>query len=215
MFIFPESQQRHPTARCAHSNPPNSVRKQNFCPTICCMTSRNSTLRPKLEHKYFKFSAFHLFTSRFSDAPVCRPGLPPSYSVDRGEIADIRCETESNPPATGFRWKFNSLVGGVRELEANDDVNNAHEFKPQNENDYGTVLCWGLNSIGMQTEPCVFQVVPAGKPEPLTNCTVVNQTQHSFQVTCIEGYDGGHPQDFIAELYHAREKFSSNSISSR
>lgn len=135
--------------------------------------------------------------------------------MDRGETADIRCEVESNPPAHDFRWKFNTSVSEITELHVNDDVKNVFEFKPQSENDYGNVLCWGLNSIGMQTEPCVFQVVPAGKPEPLTNCTVVNQTQFSFQVSCIEGYDGGHSQDFIAELYFAREKFVTSSISSR
>lgn len=147
--------------------------------------------------------------------PVCRPGQPQAYSVDRGETADIRCEVESNPPAQNFRWKFNTSVSEITELHGNEDVQNVLEFKPQSENDYGTVLCWGSNSIGMQTEPCVFQVVPAGKPEPLTNCTVVNQTQYSFQVTCGEGYDGGFPQDFIAELYFAREKFVTTSISSR
>jgi neural cell adhesion molecule len=147
--------------------------------------------------------------------PVCRPGLPQTYSVDRGEVADIHCEVESNPPAHEFRWKFNTSSADITDLTAHGDVKNVFEFKPQSESDYGTVLCWGLNSIGMQTEPCVFQVVPAGKPEPLTNCTVVNQTQHSFQVTCIEGYDGGHQQDFIAELYFAREKFVTISISER
>lgn len=152
---------------------------------------------------------------RPSDVPVCRPGLPQTYSVDRGEIADIRCEVESNPPAHDFRWKFNTSVVDITELHVSNEMKSAYEFKPQNENDYGTVLCWGLNSIGMQTEPCVFQVVPAGKPEPLTNCTVVNQTQHSFQVTCVEGSDGGHTQDFIAELYFARDKFVAKSLSSR
>lgn len=169
---------------------------------------------------YTRTAEFKMFIPLFiydslSDAPVCRPGLPQSYSVDRGEIADIRCEVESNPPAHDFRWKFNSSVAGMNELHVNDDVRNALEFKPQSENDYGMVLCWGLNAIGMQTEPCMFQVVPAGKPEPLSNCTVVNQTQYSFHVTCVEGYDGGHPQDFIAELYFAREKFVTASISSR
>lgn len=159
---------------------------------------------------------FAISTKNVSDVPVCRPGLPQTYSVDRGEIANIRCEVESNPPAHDFRWKFNTSSSDIAELRAtHGDANNSFEFKPQSENDYGTVLCWGLNSIGMQTEPCVFQVVPAGKPEPLTNCTVVNQTQHSFQVTCVEGYDGGHQQDFIAELYQAREKFVTLSISSR
>lgn len=150
---------------------------------------------------------------------MCRPGLPQSYSVDRGEIANIKCEVESNPMAHDFRWKFNTSFADSVELHASTaddgDVKNILDFKPQSENDYGTVLCWGINSIGMQTEPCVFQVVPAGKPEPLTNCTVVNQTQFSFQVACVEGYDGGFPQDFIAELYLAREKFSSSAISSR
>jgi hypothetical protein len=155
------------------------------------------------------------FSPHISDVPVCRPGLPQTYSVDRGEIADIRCEVESNPAASDFRWKFNTSSADIAELPTHGEAKNSFEFKPQSENDYGTVLCWGLNSIGMQTEPCVFQVVPAGKPEPLTNCTVVNQTQHSFQVTCVEGYDGGHQQDFIAELYYAREKFVTTSISSR
>lgn len=136
--------------------------------------------------------------------------------MDRGEIADIKCEVESNPPAHEFKWKFNMSVSEITELTAsNEEVKNTLKFKPQSENDYGTVLCWGLNSIGMQTEPCVFQIVPAGKPEPLTNCTVVNQTQYSFQVICVEGDDGGYPQDFIAELYFAREKFVTTSISSR
>lgn len=136
--------------------------------------------------------------------------------MDRGEIANIKCEVESNPMAHDFRWKFNTSFADFIELHAeSDDVKNALDFKPQSENDYGTVLCWGINSIGMQTEPCVFQVVPAGKPEPLTNCSVVNQTQSSFQVACMEGYDGGFPQDFVAELYYAREKYITNSISSR
>ncbi|KAL7017506.1 hypothetical protein ACKWTF_010402 [Chironomus riparius] len=149
-------------------------------------------------------------------APICRPGLPQTYSVDRGEIANIKCEVESNPMAHDFRWKFNSSFADFTELQTSDDVKSILDFKPQSENDYmGTVLCWGINSIGMQTEPCVFQVVPAGKPEPLSNCTVVNQTQNSFQVLCVEGDDGGFPQDFVAELYYAREKYITNSISSR
>lgn len=143
--------------------------------------------------------------------------MPQTYSVDRGEIANIKCEVESNPMAHDFRWRFNTSFVDSTELfsSGTDDVKNVLDFKPQSENDYGTVLCWGINSIGMQTEPCVFQVVPAGKPEPLTNCSVVNQTQFSFQVTCVEGYDGGFPQDFIAELHLAREKFPVASISSR
>ncbi|CRL07921.1 CLUMA_CG020866, isoform A, partial [Clunio marinus] len=148
-------------------------------------------------------------------SPICRPGLPQTYNVDRGETATIQCEVESNPAAFDYRWKFNTTLVDFTDLHTSIDVKSFFRFKPQTENDYGTVLCWGINSIGMQTEPCLFQVVPAGKPEALTNCSVGNQTQFSFQVTCVEGEDGGYPQDFIAELYFAREKFVKTSISSR
>jgi hypothetical protein len=35
-------------------------------------------------------------------------------------------------------------------------------YTPKGERDYGTLACWGTNSIGKQMEPCLFQVVPAG-----------------------------------------------------
>lgn len=90
----------------------------------------------------------------------------------------------------------------------------------------------------MQTEPCVFNIMPAGKqkrearkkfstsltltsdrslhyfsfaiirtrlktgkPDPLSNCSILNQTFDVFQVVCSEGFDGGLPQEFIAEIY--------------
>lgn len=36
-------------------------------------------------------------------------------------------------------------------------------YKPQSERDYGTLSCRGTNTVGRQLEPCVFQIVPAGK----------------------------------------------------
>ncbi|EDS29380.1 conserved hypothetical protein [Culex quinquefasciatus] len=45
-------------------------------------------------------------------------------------------------------------------------------YTPKSERDYGTLACWGKNSIGKQLEPCLFQVVPAAKPSPLRNCTL-------------------------------------------
>lgn len=36
-------------------------------------------------------------------------------------------------------------------------------YVPKNERDFGTLACWAKNSIGKQTEPCLFQVVPAGE----------------------------------------------------
>lgn len=36
-------------------------------------------------------------------------------------------------------------------------------YTPKGERDYGTLACWGRNAIGKQSEPCLFQVVPAGE----------------------------------------------------
>ena len=57
--------------------------------------------------------------------------------------------------------------------------------------DYGNLLCWATNSVGKQVEPCMFHVIPAGKPDPVSNCTVINQMHSSFIVSCVPGFDGG------------------------
>lgn len=41
-----------------------------------------------------------------------------------------------------------------------------------------------------------------GKPSPVRNCTLANQTYTSVEVKCIAGYDGGLPQRFVLEVYH-------------
>ncbi len=64
----------------------------------------------------------------------------------------------------------------------------------QTEMDYGSLMCWATNAIGRQEEPCVFHLVPAGKPDPVHNCTVRNQTYNALFVACGRGFDGGLPQ---------------------
>lgn len=41
----------------------------------------------------------------------------------------------------------------------------------------------------------------SGKPDSLTNCTILNQTSDSIHIECIEGFDGGLIQDFLMEIY--------------
>ncbi|XP_022693155.1 uncharacterized protein LOC111262836 isoform X1 [Varroa jacobsoni] len=62
---------------------------------------------------------------------------------------------------------------------------------PRTEEDYGTVICWGRNSMGVQKEPCVFTLIPAGPPGPVHNCSVAKKSEDSITIQCHEGYDGG------------------------
>ena len=36
-------------------------------------------------------------------------------------------------------------------------------ISPHHELDYGTILCWAENQLGVQDEPCSFHIIPAGK----------------------------------------------------
>lgn len=38
-------------------------------------------------------------------------------------------------------------------------------YTPVTDQDFGTLSCWGVNEVGLQQNPCLFQVVLAGKLE--------------------------------------------------
>ncbi|XP_065079598.1 nephrin [Ochlerotatus camptorhynchus] len=148
-------------------------------------------------------------------APVCRPGLVTTYNVGRYEQSKISCELEANPTNVTFVWKHNTSVSEMLDIPSDhvtsERAKSIFRFKPISESDYGTLLCWGSNDIGTQTEPCVFSLIPAGKPDPLSNCTIMNQTFDILQIECIEGFDGGLQQEFLADVYliGGRHLFSS------
>ncbi len=79
-------------------------------------------------------------------------------------------------------------------------------------------MCWARNSAGDQLQPCIFQVLPAGEPDPVTDCRATSILSDAVQVSCIAGYDGGLPQQFQVEvtemssgfkIFNGTEKLSS------
>ena len=81
--------------------------------------------------------------------------------------------------------------------------------------DYGSLLCWASNSVGRQESPCIFHLVPAGKPDPVNNCSVNNQSHSSFHLNCQPGFDGGLPQTFIMEVRDMQDGFMVSNVSSQ
>lgn len=53
--------------------------------------------------------------------------------------------------------------------------------------------------IVKKTNRIIYQLL-LGRPFPLQNCSITNQSADSLQVDCIEGFDGGLPQSFMLEL---------------
>lgn len=122
----------------------------------------------------------------------------------------VRCQISADPSDVTFSWQFNNSgesfdVSPNRFATASSNISEL-EYTPKSQRDYGTLTCWAKNAIGRQMEPCIFQVVPAARPSPLTNCTLRTAHNHSaemVEVECRAGYDGGLPQKFVLEAYDA------------
>nr|XP_017021487.1 protein turtle homolog A isoform X1 [Drosophila kikkawai]XP_017021488.1 protein turtle homolog A isoform X1 [Drosophila kikkawai] len=142
-------------------------------------------------------------TLRIRYAPICATDHEELLGALKHETLPLKCEVDASPPADSFHWTFNSS-GEQTELPArlhsSETGMSRLNYTPSTDLDYGTISCWGKNSIGMQKSPCVFQIVAAGRPFPLQNCSVTNQSVDSLQVDCLEGFDGGLPQGFMLEL---------------
>ncbi|XP_076260413.1 sidestep IV transmembrane protein isoform X2 [Rhynchophorus ferrugineus] len=136
-------------------------------------------------------------------APVCIQEREEVYGALKQETVNLRCEVDANPPVATFHWTFNNSGDQTdvpSEKYTTEVTSSLLNYTPNTDLDYGTLLCYGENEIGRQKEPCIFQVVIAGRPSQLQNCSLLNQTSNSLQVECVEGYDGGLTQSFLMEV---------------
>nr|XP_033324105.1 nephrin-like [Megalopta genalis]XP_033324106.1 nephrin-like [Megalopta genalis] len=181
-----------------------SVTRSSAGKYVCAVTNDLNETRSEPLHFRVKF------------APVCKEDRIIVVGASRGESLDIACRVEADPPAHNFRWKFNNsgetleVAPGRFSMEKSSGVS-VLRYTPATELDYGTLSCWADNLVGTQARPCLFQLVAAGRPFPVRNCTLANQTSTSVEVKCVAGYDGGLPQKFILEVYHGDADFLSNS----
>lgn len=118
-----------------------------------------------------------------SDAPTCKYDRIMVVGASRGERVDIGCEVEADPPARSYRWKFNNSgetmdVEAVRFANTSNGTVSVLPYTPINELDYGSLSCWASNSVGHQVNPCVFQLVAAGK------CFIIHPSKFPRDHTC-------------------------------
>ena len=100
--------------------------------------------------------------------PHCQPGQQTAYGASRNEAVTVRCAVDAHPATDlSFRWMFNSTLS-VTEVPNSSistsgwQSNVTHRVYQNEQQDYGTLLCWARNAIGEQRDPCIFSIQPAG-----------------------------------------------------
>ncbi|KAK4884831.1 hypothetical protein RN001_001102 [Aquatica leii] len=152
------------------------------------------------------------FQLRVKFEPVCgESGGRKVLGAAKGEPLRIECKVDAEPAASLFRWIFNSTPGVSRELNefTAEPGSSVLTYTPSIAAHYGTLQCWGRNELGSQQTPCVYHIVPAGRPDPPNGCVVFNVTHHSVVVNCKKGFDGGLRQKFVLVIT-AAENLTAN-----
>ncbi|KZC06717.1 Neural cell adhesion molecule 2 [Dufourea novaeangliae] len=129
--------------------------------------------------------------------PVCKEGKSEVVvGALKQETVSLGCSVESHPAPLTFHWTFNNsgeLVevphsryshvpapGTPSVAESLKEYQQFHgsilNYTPATEMDYGTVACWASNQVGKQRTPCLFQVIAAGRPYALHNCSVTEMS---------------------------------------
>ncbi|KAF2364798.1 Immunoglobulin-like domain [Trinorchestia longiramus] len=153
-------------------------------------------------------------------APECMVDQPAVLAVGKGERVNISCRVASNPLRATFHWKLNgsertySKFSGISSVRG--QLVSHYSFLGTSDKDYGSLLCWANNSVGVQQKACVFTIIPAGTkkgppthqtaqaggpPSPPEGCEILNNTAENIEVACLQGFDGGVGQQFLAEIY--------------
>ncbi|CAH2045583.1 unnamed protein product, partial [Iphiclides podalirius] len=157
-----------------------------------------------------------IVTLRVQYAPVCSDVSPQIVGAALDEELHVRCSVHADPADVTFLWQFNNSGESFNVSPARFGVINGStselRYTPASERDYGALTCRGTNVVGRQLQPCIFQIVPAARPAPPRNCTVLasndsNWIEDTFKdeiedyivIRCVTGYDGGLPQLVVLE----------------
>ncbi|KAI5643453.1 immunoglobulin domain-containing protein [Phthorimaea operculella] len=140
-------------------------------------------------------------------APTCKSSQPVVMRAARGEIIEIECDLDANPKEPmSYHWWFNSSAHSKHELTTST-VNTAQNmqgtflYMVNTSADYGWVQCSGTNSVGRQSKPCLFHILPADKPSSVKACEITNVTYDSLTLNCTPGHDGGIRQAFLLQVF--------------
>ena len=83
-----------------------------------------------------------------------------------GVLICLTFQVAAHPSAVSFRWFFNNSEHQEWKDHADfsqSGLKSQIEFLPRTSKDYGNLYCIAENAIGVQSQPCSFQIVPTGE----------------------------------------------------
>ncbi|XP_015916656.2 neural cell adhesion molecule 2 [Parasteatoda tepidariorum] len=97
-------------------------------------------------------------------SPVCKFAEQQTYNIFQGEAINITCDVESLPRPSAFQWTLNNTLRSTVDLKRrHPKIFGALHYVPRYLGDFGTIMCWGKNDVGVQRIPCIFHLIPEGE----------------------------------------------------
>ena len=78
------------------------------------------------------------------------------------------------------------------------------DYIPRTPLDYGSLLCWASNSVGRQSQPCVFQLAPAPPPPRPAHCDLRHPAPGEAAVLC-QYEDTTTNLSFVLEVWRTQQ----------
>ena len=108
-----------------------------------------------------------------------------TFGANIGSKLGVKCRVDSYPPPSSFSWGFNNSKDAVKiksELFTTNGSTSVLDYHTVSDHQFGHLYCWARNSMGLMSKPCVFNIIPATRPNYPVNCVVLNQTTDVLQV---------------------------------
>ncbi|KAF9791506.1 hypothetical protein SFRURICE_010980 [Spodoptera frugiperda] len=133
-------------------------------------------------------------------SPECETKRVVTVGIVNNEIETVTCTVSASPEPVQFVWTFadgRSVITTGTAL-SNIKFSTNLTWLPS-DSDFGVLECRATNSFGIQRNPCLFNLVPGGPPEP-PKCDISRSVASQLDVNCRLGWDGGRPQTLVFKL---------------
>ena len=125
------------------------------------------------------------YFAKISDAPRCVGEEKQTFGANIGSTVAIKCSVDSYPSPTSFSWGFNNSKDAVKINEGLYEWQGSQSllhYRTLSDHQFGHLYCWARNKMGVMSQPCIFNIIPATVPESPVNCAVLNQTTDVLEV---------------------------------